>query len=390
MDRRRLIASLGLIGISGCLRAQDSETNNDGEASEEGGDSTDTGSNDEGPDGQVVELSRGWDPPGFIPRTRAGELFFGMLYAPRRLGLVTSSGSIVWESDPLDEDYGLKKSFGDKLAINGSYVCYGSQKHEESNRAKLYCFSRDTGEILWTHRTEDGPRDTRVDYVTLGDGHVYYGTGTAAGSSAEQDPFVRAVDISSGELVWETSYKAATYDGLLYHDGELYVQRLSQLHILDSDTGSERESHPFETGIGGFVEFDDTLYGIHGDVYAFDLSSNEPEYTEPVGRRPNSWIAATDRHLYAGDDDGWVDAYDRRTGEREWEARVEAGVRDRPAVTDEYVWAVDQDTVYGLDRDSGDIVYESQEDYVSTPIAIDDVVVLVIRGDAQAYRVELG
>lgn len=396
MDRRRVLTSFGLIGFSGCLRIQeesedireDAGAGGDDRPSEEDDDRAADDSSDGNADEQALELSRAWDPP-INPRMRSGDLIVGLSHHPERhLELVSSGGSAEWESDPLDEAYGFRNDGGDRIAISESYVCYGSRKHEELDHAKLYCFSRDTGELLWTHRTEDGPRDIRIDYVTLGDGRVYYATGTDAGSSDEQDPFVRALDAASGELAWETSYQIAAYRGLLYHEGDLYA-RGNRLRILNPETGSERASHRFGTGIGGFVEFDDTLYGISGDVYAFDLSSNEPEYTHPVDRRPDSRIAVTDRYLYAGDDNGWLDAYDRRTGEREWETRLTSRVRDRPAVVADHVWVVDnEDIVYGLDTETGDVVYESQEERTCCPVGIDDVLLLMVEGRPRAYRVE--
>ncbi len=396
MDRRRVLTALGLVGFSGCLRIQEGSESTDEDAGVEGDDGPPEGDNDgaaddspgENADEQALELSHAWDPP-INPRMRSGDLVIGLSHHPdRRLGLVSSSGSTEWESDPLDEAYAFRNDGGDRVAIDESYVCYGTRKHEELDHAKLYCFSRETGELLWTHRTEDGPRDVRIDYVTLGGGRVYYATGTDAGSSDEQDPFVRAIDTTSDVLVWETSYEIASYRGLLYHEGGLYA-RGHQLRILNSETGAERASHRFGTGIGGFVEFDDTLYGISGDVYAFDLSSNEPEYTHSVDRRPDSQIAVTDRYLYAGDDNGWLDAYDRWTGEREWKTRLKSRVRDRPAVVAGHVWVVDnEDIVYGLDAENGDVVYESQEERVSIPVGIDDVLLLMIEGRPRAYRVE--
>ena len=108
-----------------------------------------------------------------------------------------------------------------------------------------------------------------------------------------------------------------------------------------------------------------------------------------MDRRPDSQIAVTDRYLYAGDDNGWLDAYDRWTGEREWKTRLNSRVRDRPAVVAGHVWVVDnEDIVYGLDAENGDVVYESQEERVSIPVGIDDVLLLMIEGRPRAYRVE--
>lgn len=388
VNRRSFCAlSVGSLGatVAGCLGTEEAD-----EPAEETDSEQSSNQESANEDDSSITLTDAWEPPGsFNAMTCYNHLFLGYFLSPRRLELVSRDGSTEWESDPVDDEYGFRNDGGNRVAVGTEYVCYGSRGHDETNRAQLYCFSRETGELLWTHQTEDSLRDIRIDYVSLGDGQVYYGTGTDAGSSEEQDPFVRAVDLSSGEQVWETSFRAASYSGLTYHNGSVYALPLSQLRILDPDDGSELDSYPFSTGIGGFAEYDDTLYGISGDVYAFDLSTDEPVYTEFADRRPDSQLAFDDQRIYAGDDNGWFDAYDLETGDRVWSTRVASRIRDRPAITEQHVWIIDnQDNIYAFDQESGEIKYERDEERAWRPVAVDNTLMMMIDGRSKVYEVE--
>ncbi|MDQ2690990.1 MAG: PQQ-binding-like beta-propeller repeat protein, partial [Chloroflexota bacterium] len=154
------------------------------------------------------------------------------------------------------------------------------------------------------------------------------------------DRAVYALDLESGQPVWETSTgdEEAYMGAPAYEAGVLYTTSGRQLIALDSETGNELWQ----------VEKDETFLSL----------------------------AVADQHVYVGNWDRSFYAFDAFTGEERWVFQADGEIWSPPAVDKGIVYAGNSDRMlYALDARTGELrwSFETDGQYVSGPMIADGV-----------------
>lgn len=402
MKRRNVLALMGagVAGTSGCLRLQGGEeptpTEEEPTPSETASDETppDDGSNE-------VTLTEMWTDEngvGYI-WTREDVFYYNSYnYAAE----ASEMSGVRWSTDTTYN--GFDRNFStDAFAADDRYAIFGYAPQVEGNEergAHFHAYRRYDGEEEWvvgapsdgTHKLSAGVTvvdDTAIlavsDYGDYGDGNG--------------EPLVYGTDIETGEIRWETDQSvlsASLVRAVVSHDGDVYVATTDGVKILASDTGTLIESQDnWYIGVPGFKL--GALYQMHGETLFGGWVDNLNAY--PLGGNGVSWSRselgrlsvkpAVDNSLVVvGTQQGDVYAFERGSGETQWEASITNAV-GAVETTSSHVWVGDTDIgLTAYDRETGSLVHRSTKPVNGADIAVLDSDVLLLGGDdATAYDI---
>jgi eukaryotic-like serine/threonine-protein kinase len=231
----------------------------------------------------------------------------GSLYA-----LDIQTGEEIWSA----RGFGQMEATG---AIAGDILVAGGYSK------LVQAFDRHDGEVLWTFNSSYSIQAPPL----IVEGRVFIAT----------DHMTYALDLQSGEVLWETATgDAGGFMGApAFEKGAVYTTGGNRLLALDADTGEELWR----------VEHDST-------------------YTAP---------AVANGFVYVGNFDHFLRAYEQNTGEERWE--FEGGLFwSGPAIAGDMVYAGNDDQVYALDAQTGELrwSYKTAGKSVSEPVIVEDVV----------------
>lgn len=363
--RRAVLGALGtstLASAGGCLRLAQSETTDAGAGSggtgaDEPSDGGSTASATErGTDADVafqeLTLTPAWEVEPYVRGAAVLDGAFAVGQG-RRFRLYTPEGTTTWESAPVANGYRISlrgRRAGGGASADGSRVYVATGRTDAPN-ARVYAFDRETGAEQWYDGTASNGDRTGVDFVTLLDDVVAYGA-DSSGSGDDQDPVVRAVDRTTGEVAWvDESITGQFLVGGTAHDGRLFVAGFNELFVYDAggsvvdSLGGDPSSGPtFRPGFEGVTRAGARLYGFDywdETIKAVDLDAVAVEREVSTDRAPATPLAVDSGGVYFGTEAGYLVAYDLNGGTKRWETRVEGGI-DRPLVVDGgRVWACD-------------------------------------------------
>jgi len=293
-------------------------------------------------------------------------------------------------------------------------------------RGKLSAIDRQTNQQTWQFPSKDAKDiDLKAIYGTpvIGDGRVYVGA---------FDGTFYALDLATGEVLWQQKTGAAIIGGAALADGTVYVGSSdNRLYAFDAASGASRWP-PFEAEgdiwSTPLVE-QGTVYVTSMDkrLYALDAATGQLKWAKPFeadGAIPSTpgldgsrlYVGALDNRLYAVDKatgevawsfktDNWiwcdalvaegvvyvggldhhVYALDAATGEPRW-ARpfpAKAPIRVQPALAGGVLVVADEDgDVYGLDPATGQERWPSialGSGVLANPLVMDNEVFLSAR-----------
>jgi outer membrane protein assembly factor BamB len=223
-------------------------------------------------------------------------------------------------------------------------------------RAKLSAIDQQTNQETWQFPPKDAKdMDLKAIYGTpvTGDGRVYFGG---------FDGTFYALDLATGQVLWQQKTGAAIVGGAALADGTVYVGSSdSKLYAFDAATGAARWG-PFETQgeIWSTPVVDQgTVYVTSMDkrVYALDAATGQQEWSKPFeadGAIASTPALAGDR-LYVGALDNRLYALDKATGEVAWSFETDNWIWCDPLVADGVVYVGGLDHhVYALDASTGE------------------------------------
>src|SRR4030095_15911539 len=171
----------------------------------------------------------------------------------------------------------------------------------------VQALNRHNGDVFWSFRTDYFAQGSPLivnEQVILATDHKVY-----------------ALDLASGQLIWETATgtESAFMGPPAYEEGVIYTTGGKLLLALNAETGEEIWR----------VEKAEMFLGLavaNGYVY--------------VG----NW----DHHLYS---------FDQSTGEERWDFEVDGLFWSAPAVNAEIVYAGNTDFIYALDAQTGELLW---------------------------------
>jgi outer membrane protein assembly factor BamB len=294
-------------------------------------------------------------------------------------------------------------------------------------RGKLSAITIDTGQETWRFPSKDDKKtDLKAIYGTpvTGEGRVF-----VAGFNGT----LYALDLATGNVIWEQKTGGAIIGGAGLADGTIYIGSSdNKLYAFDAATGAPRWS-PFKTGGAIWskpVVEGGTVYVTSMDkrLYALDSATGESRWPQPFeaqGAMPSTpaldgntlYVGALDNRLYAVDAssgkqvwsfeaDNWVwceplvangvvyvggldhrlYALDAATGEQRWPQpfRAKGPIRARAALAAGVLIVADNaGDVYGLDPTSGEERWPSitlDAGVLANPLVVDNDVYLSTRG----------
>jgi eukaryotic-like serine/threonine-protein kinase len=223
-------------------------------------------------------------------------------------------------------------------------------------RGKLSAFDQQTSQQTWQFPSKDAKNiDLKAIYGTpvTGGGRVYVGA---------FDGTFYALDLATGEVVWQQTTGGAIVGGAALVDGTVYVGSSdNRLYAFDAASGDSRWT-PFEAqgDIWSTPVVDQgTVYVTSMDhrVYALDAATGQPKWPEPFeaeGAIPSTPALAGDR-LYVGALDNRLYALDKATGKVAWSFKTDNWVWCDALVASGVVYVGGLDHhVYALDAATGE------------------------------------
>ncbi|HJV97249.1 MAG TPA: PQQ-binding-like beta-propeller repeat protein, partial [Albitalea sp.] len=273
--------------------------------------------------------------PIYAPAAVQGEMAYVGNADGVMVALDTRGGKVVW-------------SFAAGRPIHGEATVTADAVFFAADNGRLYRLDRASGKETWRYELDDGrvarvlPNPFVYDYdhiaprPVLADGVLYVGSA---------DGGLHAVDAARGERIWRFASEGKVRSSAAVHGNTVVFGTLANhIHQLDRASGRER----WRCEAGGPVTSTPVFAGEHfivGDRGSH-LTAWRPGRAEPVWRQPywGSWIESSAViHAgvgYIGSGDLFVvSAFDPASGRHLWRSHVGGWVAQRPAVTEQRVYA---------------------------------------------------
>lgn len=229
-------------------------------------------------------------------------------------------------------------------------------------------------DLAWIYNT---PGTFLNGSPTIVDGVVYAATRDENGHG---NSAVHAVDLATGEQVWEFATDTSVSRTIAVHDGVVYAQSMrANLYAIDATTGKllwkrspEAAPTPYtqrKLGGWGVTVADSKVLWAHAERYGFGsrgaLEALDPKTGENIWRSPmvnNEMAGGTpvveDGRVFVGNgggNGGKVLGYDLRTGARIWESsNVLSGTGSgTPSVADGRVYVGEDNSLVARDAVTG-------------------------------------
>ena len=396
MKRRDVLGLVGasVAGTSGCLRLQGGGNSTPGESPTPDGSPSGDASSGES---NEVTLTETWTDEGGVDFiwTDEGSFYFNDYnYAAE----ASHGNGVEWSADTTHD--GVDENLGaDAFATDGQYVVFGYIPDPEGNEERgghFHAYEKRTGEKAWVSAApSDGMHNHAIGATVVGDVAVL--AASDYGDESEQEPLVRGVDVETGETRWETDQSVLPPSLINYlgsYDGDVYVGMKDGVQVLAGETGERVETHD-SWYIG--QSWNESLGQIHGETL-FAAWGNRLS-AHPLGGNGVSWSNSEIGDLYTppavdnslvvvGTAEGGVYAFERGSGEARWEASVTNSV-GAIETTGSHVWV--GDTEIGLtayERETGSLVHRSTKPVGGDDIAVADDVLLLGGAAATAYLIE--
>ena len=304
---------------------------------------------------------------------------------------------ISWSADTTYD--GIDANLGaDAFAADGRYVVFGYTPDPGENEewgAHFHAYQRYDGEEIWSvGAPSDGKHINAAGATVVGNIAVLATSGF--GRESEQEPLLYGVDIETGETVWQTDQSVLPAALLRYlgsFNGDVYLGTTKGVQVLASETGEVTETHD-----SWYISRDglESLGRMHGEtlfagwqdrIDAHPAGNNGVSWSNTVLGRISTTPAADNSLVVVGTEDGNVYAFERESGETRWEASITNSVA-AIETTGSHVWVGDTDIgLTAYDRESGELVHRSAKPVNGDDIAVADDELLLGGDTATAYNI---
>jgi outer membrane protein assembly factor BamB len=237
----------------------------------------------------------------------------------------------------------------------------------------VHALDRETGEQLWAYEQSGtslfgvanfgGAADRVIGPLAIGDGVLY----------VPDEHGIFALDQETGDLIedWEIETDRAVWSQPIYVPAEgdqparVFVTSLDQhVYAVAADNAEVLWNIDLDGAIPGTPTFDAENNILFVGTFGSEVVAVDAANGEVLARfETNGWVWESpiqfDDLLYLGDLDGYAYAlrFSNNQFEEVWSRRLteEGKLRSAPVVTDDLVvYGSDTDTIYALQRDSGE------------------------------------
>jgi len=400
MKRRAALALLaGISGTSGCLRLVGSDApSRESPTPERSPTATETPARNTSPSGESeITLAEAWSDESGVDHVWAVEGTF--YYNDYNYAAEASHGDGVrWSTDTTYD--GFDENFGaDAFASDDQYVVFGYTPEVEGGEqmgAHFHAYRRYDGEEAWVvGAPSDGTHKLAAGAAVVDDTAVLAVSDYGGGNTGE--PLVYGVDIGTGEIRWEADrsvLSASLIRGIGSYDGNVYVATTEGVKILAGDAGTLVESRD-AWYVGSYrlrslcrIHGDTLFAGWQDNVDAYPLEATGVSWSNSGIGRVSTAPVVDNSLVVAGTQEGDVYAVDRGSGEIRWEASVTNAV-GAIETTASHVWVGDSDIgLTAYERETGALVHRSTKAVNGDDISVSDDVLLLGGDTATAYTIE--
>ena len=275
--------------------------------------------------------------------------------------ILVRTGGFLYSLNSLDGDINWSYNYSQPTphtspAIDGNTVYIGNRVGPGNTciNCSLQALDLSTGIVRWEIKLSRGALDP-----TISDGVVYFGS---------DDGYMRAVDASSGQLLWISSKLG---NGVLsipaVSEGKVFGGTdTGMFYVLDSSTGEVLWNY----SLGGLIFSSPSV--VNGVVYigsglnyvyAFDVSTGNPKWIfTQAGDSVWGSPAVAAGKVFIQDLAGNIYALDAENGNLIWSYKTAAkpsSSYSSPAVANGIVYIGSQDgNVYGFNSDDGNVMWQ--------------------------------
>ena len=303
-----------------------------------------------------------------------------------------------WSADTTYE--GFEENFGaDAFASDSRYVVFGYTPEVEDGEqigAHFHAYRRYDGEEAWVvGAPSDGTHKLAAGATVVDDTAVLAVSDYGDGNTGE--PLVYGVNIGTGEIRWDADQSvlsASLIRGIASYDGDVYVATTAGVKLLAGDTGTLIGSRDdwyvgsYRLNSLGRIHGGTLFAGWQGDVSAYPLEATGVSWSNAGVGRVSTAPVVDNSLVVAGTREGDVYAVDRGSGEIRWEASVTNGV-GAIETTGSHVWVGDTDIgLTAYERETGALVHRSTKPVNGDDIAVSDDVLLLGGDTATAHAID--
>lgn len=200
------------------------------------------------------------------------------------------------------------------------------------------------------------------------------------------DGNLQALNIVTGELIWENTTVSRFNSAIAYHEGNLYISGSNgTIYGVNGADGSvlwEYFSGSYGVISSSPTVVDNVVYvgGNGGKVFALNLNGTEKKvYTiEGVTSSVRSSPAVLNNVIYFGNDNGYLYAVNAADGGIVWSRNIHVTGEESPSIADGKVYILGNEKFHCLDASTGSVVWEYTSEYAdndwSSPIVKDGIV----------------
>ena len=297
-----------------------------------------------------------------------------------RVTRLNDVGTARWEF-PSAGDQSQAMQFYAPPALTEDVVYVGGFDH------KVYALDHENGLEIWV---SDDLGDRIIGGVVVDQGKVIVPVGGGGVVALNQRNGLQEWFFETPQGIWATP--------LVVDDVVFAVSMGHQIYALDLDTGELLWEQSLDGAIGSKpIYVDGVLYAGTFGHKLFAVSATSGEILKTVDA--NNWVWGTsalaeDNILYFADMSGFVYAVEADTFDPVWQRQIASdGVRAAPLVAGDLLVVGSQDgRVYALDRHNGASVWVqiTGGEVLSDPVLIDDnVVVISTVGEKQVIAYDL-
>lgn len=385
MNRRTALATIGMTWSSGCLWLEASESTPTRTAGDLSADTPGSITANDMPASEVTLIEH-WSAEQGIDYiwTDGVKFYFNSFNA---VAEATHGDGIRWQDDDVTYDDDTENLGANAFANTDRYAIFGFTPDHGESRCHFHAYDTVEGEEVWAYRVPDYGAFVNPVGVTIVDELAIIAGGLP---ETVAEPPLWGFDLGTGEPVWhgDDAFAAPSISFLDAHDGQLYVGTLGDgTYAVDPSDGSRQERHPSwdvrEARIHG-----DSLFAVTMDqLAAHPIVENGVEWTTDITDVTTGPIVDNEL-VVVGTESGAIHAFDRATGEREWEQRLDGSVWALE-LSARRIWATDGETgLTAYDRTDGTILHRSTKPVNGSDIGISSEVILLGGGGARAYRIE--
>jgi outer membrane protein assembly factor BamB len=180
------------------------------------------------------------------------------------------------------------------------------------------------------------------------------------------DDNLQAVNIVTGELIWENTTVTRFNSAIAHHEGNLYISG-SNGSIYGVNAADGAVLWEYFSGTYGVISssptvVDNVIYvgGNGGKVFALNLDGTEKKVyaIEGVTSSVRSSPAVVNNVIYFGNDNGYLYAVNAADGVVQWSRNVGVTGEQSPSITDGKVYIMGEEKLFCLDASNGSVVWE--------------------------------